>query len=125
MKLLEYLTIIRKAVEKLEDYGFAEAIDIQEEIRAGKQAVLRIRIVFVDGSALHMKEYIDDKQGIEKLSYAYQYQDENGTLIFRYDNAAHKPALSTKEHKHLSSGEIVETSPPDINDLVDEIIGCL
>ena len=93
MNLFEYLTIIRKAVEILEDYGFAETIDIQEEIRAGKQAVLRIQIVFVDGSALHIKEYIDDKQGIEKLSYAYQYQDKNGTLIFRYDNAAHKPAL--------------------------------
>jgi len=37
----------------------------------------------------------------EKVSYAYQYQDGEGKLIFRYDNAAHKPGLGFIEHKWL------------------------
>lgn len=125
MNLPEYLGLIRKSIEKLEDYGFAEGIDIQEEIRPAKQAIVRIQIVLVDGSSLHIKEYIDAKYGIEKVSYAYQYQDKNGSLIFRYDNAAHKPPLNMKGHKHIYSGEIVGTDAPDIEKLVDEVIGHL
>lgn len=79
----------------------------------------------VDGSYLMMREYIDSKYGIEKLSYAYQYQDRDGNLIFRYDNAAHKPALSSPEHKHVSDGSIELVSAPEIFELIEEVIQCL
>jgi hypothetical protein len=59
------------------------------------------------------------------VSYAYQYQNREGKLIFRYDNAKHKPSLHFIEHKHTSDGEIVAAKPPDLSDLVDEVIGCL
>ena len=36
--------------------------------------------------------------------YAYHYQDVDYSLIFRYDNAAHRPARSQPEHKHTPSG---------------------
>jgi hypothetical protein len=47
---------------------------------------------------------------IQKVSYAYQYQDKNGDLIFRYDNAVHRPALEFKEHKHTKGGVIIQAS---------------
>jgi hypothetical protein len=100
MSISEYLTSIRCALERLDTYGFAESIIFQEEIRAGKQAIIKAEIVLVDGSCLIIKEYIDSKYGIEKLSYAYQYQDREGNLIFRYDNAVHKPKLQLAEHRH-------------------------
>jgi hypothetical protein len=100
MLISEYLASIRSAVELLDTYGFAESIIFQEEIRAGKQAIFKAEIVLVDGSYLLIKEYVDCKYGIEKLSYAYQYQDRDGKLIFRYDNAAHKPKLERSEHRH-------------------------
>ena len=78
--------------------------------------------MLVDGSTLHGKEYISAKHCIEKVSYGYQYQGRDGDLIFRYDNASHKPALTYKQHKHLNSGEIVEAELPAIEELVDEII---
>jgi len=62
---------------------------------------------------------------MQKLSYAYQYQASNGELIFRYDNAVHRPALGFKEHKHTKDGAIIEASLPDISDIVDEVIECL
>ena len=122
MSLHEYLILLRKGIEKLEDYGYAESVDVREEIRAGKQAIIRVKIVLVDGAVLHCKEFIHARYKIEKLRYAYQYQNKKGELIFRYDNAAHKPALSFKEHKHTATGDIIQASLPDIFDLIDEVI---
>ena len=122
MSLRDYLGSFHSAVGRIDDYGFDESIDINEEIRASKQAVTKVRIVLVDRSVLQVKEYIDAKYKIEKISYAYQYHDEEGKLIFRYDNARHKPDLGFIEHKHLSDGSIVKCSVPDISDVVDEVI---
>jgi len=84
-----------------------------------------VKVVLVDGSSLFIKEYIDFKYKIERVSYAYQYQDKNDVLILRYDNAIHRPELGFREHKHTSLGEIVKAELPNINDFVDEVIGYL
>ncbi len=125
MLLNEYLDLFRKGIEKIENYGYAESVEISEEIRANKQAILNAKVVLIDNSVLLVKEYIDARYGINRVSYAYQYQDRNGQLIFRYDNAAHRPALSFKDHKHSGGGTISEAVLPDIFDLVDEIVGYL
>lgn len=123
--LLDYLREVRAAIEKIEIYGYAESVEIKEEIRAGKQAVVKVTVVLVDGSSLYIKEYVDAKYRIEKLSYGYQFQDMQGETIFRYDNAAHKPPLKMKEHKHLFDGRIIEAPAPEMNELVDEVISAL
>ncbi len=125
MTIHDYLLDFRRALERLDLYGFADSIDIKEELRAGKQAVIRAELVLVDGSSLHIKEYIDAMYGIKKVSYGYQYQDRNGRLFFRYDNAKHKPALKAKEHKHLGDNSIVEIAAPSISELVEEVVSYL
>ncbi len=122
MSLREYLSSFHRAVGRIDDYGFAESIDIKEEIRAAKQAIIKAKIFLVDGSVLHVKEYIDANYNIEKINYAYQYQDEEGKMVFRYDNARHKPDLGFNDHKHLDDGTTVQSSAPDISDVVDEVI---
>ncbi|MBF0200663.1 MAG: hypothetical protein HQK66_05015 [Desulfamplus sp.] len=124
MSISDYLASFRHDIERLDTYGFAESIIFQEELRAGKQAVIKAEIVLVDGSCLIIREYIGSKYGIEKLSYAYQYHDRDENLIFRYDNAAHKPKLNFVNHKHSSSG-IEMANPPEMSELVDEVIACL
>ncbi len=124
MTLHEYLHVFREAIDKIDRYGYAESVTLHQEIRAGKQALLQVTVVLLDASSLHIKEYVDAMYGIEKVSYGYQYQDPHGDVIFRYDNAAHKPSLSMKEHKHIKD-RIIEISPPDIADLVDEVISYL
>jgi hypothetical protein len=124
MTLHEYLHVFREAIDKIDRYGYAESVTLHQEIRAGKQALLQVTVVLVDASSLHIKEYVDAMYGIEKLSYGYQYQDAHGDVIFRYDNATHKPSLNRKEHKHTRN-RIIEISPPDIADLVDEVISYL
>jgi hypothetical protein len=123
MSLRSYLQAFHHAVDKINDYGFAESIDIRQEIRAAKQAVINANIVLVDGSVLNIKEFFDAKYKVEKITYAYQYQDKKGKLIFRYDNARHKPELGFDDHKHLADGTIIQSSPPDISHVVDEVIG--
>ena len=125
MLLRNYLKLFRQSIEKFENYGYTESLEIKEEIRPNKQAIIKAKIIFINRSVLHIKEYIYAKYKIEKINYAYQYQDKNRELIFRYDNAIHRPALGFKEHKHTMDGVIIEASLPDISDIVDEVIGCL
>ena len=125
MSLSKYLKQFRQVVGKLESYGYAESVEIREEIRPNKQAVIKAKIVLIDRSVLHIKEYIDARYKIQKVSYAYQYQDKSGTLIFRYDNAIHRPVLGFRQHKHIRDGLIIEALLPDVSDIIDEVIGFL
>ena len=125
MLIGKYLVSFRRAIELLDDYGFAESITYKEERRAGKQVIVNAEVVLVDGSRLIIREYVGSKYGLEKLSYAYQYQDRDENLIFRYDNAAHKPALSSPNHRHDENGEIEIVDPPEIQALIDEVIRLL
>lgn len=125
MSLRDYLSDFHRALGRIEDYGFVESIDIKEEIRAGKQVVIKAKVILVDGSILHVREYIDAKYKIDKINYAYQYQNEQGRLIFRYDNARHRPDLGFNYHKHLDDGGIVQYPAPHITDVVDEVISYL
>ena len=125
MSLRNYLAAFHRAVGRIDDYGFAESIDIREEIRAAKQAVIKSKIVLINGSVLHITEFIDAKYGLERISYAYQFQDKEGKVIFRYDNARHRADLGFGDHKHLADGAIVQTAMPDVSDVVDEVIGSI
>ncbi len=122
MQLTEYLNRVRQSIEKLEVFGLTERIDVREEIRPGKQAVLVINVTFLDGASLYVREYLDAKYRLEKVKYAWQFQDSRKQLIFRYDNAPHKPPLGFKNHKHRQQGEAIEADLPRIEDVIDEIL---
>ncbi|NIM14673.1 MAG: hypothetical protein GTO45_21875, partial [Candidatus Aminicenantes bacterium] len=81
MSLRDYLDHFRQEIAKFEDYGYAESTEVKEEIRVLKQAVLTAKIVLLNGSELHIKEYIDARYKIEKVAYAYHYQDVQGNCI--------------------------------------------
>ena len=84
MSLRDFLEFFHRSIGRIDDFGFAESMDIKEEIRPAKQAVTNAKILLIDGSLLHVRMYIDAKYKIEILSYAYQYHDAKGKLIFRY-----------------------------------------
>ncbi len=66
MLLSNYLQLFRQGIEKLENFGYTELIEIKEEIRPNKQAIIKAKIILVDKSVLYIKEYIDAKYKIEK-----------------------------------------------------------
>ncbi len=70
---------------------------------------------------LFFKEYVDLQESIEKLSYSFHYQDRSNNLIFRYDNANHKPDLGYIDHKHIKN-KIIPSEVPNIEKVILEII---
>ncbi len=122
MSVRKYLEAFRRKIEKLEDYGYADFLEIGQEIRPNKHLDIKAKAVLVDGSILYIREYIAAKYKIERLSYAYHYQDSGNELIFRYDNAMHKPPLRFREHKHTRDGRIIKATLPHLSDLIDEMI---
>ncbi len=78
-------------------------------------------LVFNDESQLHFREYVDLTVEQYRIMYAYHYQDAASKMVFRYDNAAHRPPLAEPEHKHTSQGVVVAPAPP-LADVITEAL---
>ena len=64
---------------------------------------------------------VDDK--IVKLKYRYHYEDHEGKMLFRYDNAPHHMEVETfPHHKHTADGNVVASSEPTLQEILFEII---
>ena len=98
-------------------------IDVHMEGRSPTLGYLRLKLVWSNGSELHVREFIDTDPQPVRLSYAYHYQTAGQQLIFRYDNARHKPALGFADHRHASDGTITQvTTVPDLGQIVTEVV---
>jgi hypothetical protein len=109
----------------VEACSIAQTFTITYDKRSTYEGFIRGEITFVDGSRLHLREFVDVETGSDRLTYVYQYTDVAQQLIFRYDNTGHhrKRNLSTyPHHKHVGSEENVETSTsPDLAAVLDEV----
>ncbi len=70
---------------------------------------LKATIKFIDDSALFIKEYVFLRNG-KTRKYAYHWQDKDGQLLSRWDNAAHWKSVSTFPH-HKHEGEEFHVIP--------------
>jgi len=84
---------------------------------------LRGEIYFLDGSCLHLREFVDVEYGSDRYQYVYHYQGADGSLIFRYDNTRHFPNFPTFPHHKHEGGEphVVAASAPDLQQVLAEI----
>ncbi len=84
---------------------------------------IRGEIYFLDGSRLHVREFVNVERGIERYSYAYHYQSADGSLVFRYDNTTHFPNLATfPHHKHVGSEtQVIPAEAIDLPGVLAEI----
>jgi len=99
---------------------FVLDVALSFESRPGDQGYLTGELLFVDGSRLHFREFLDStEETVEKLMYTYHYQEANTSLIFRYDNALHRPLLASQEHK---LDGIQPQSAPNLEDVLIEIV---
>lgn len=125
MLLSEYFAEIVRLIEEYSRTNLIVSSDFSNDLRTEKVGIIKGNVVFVDESKLCFTEYVDVTYRVEKLAYSYHYQKQNGELIFRYDNAAHKPPLAFKDHKHFSDKTIVSSDPPDLQVVFDEVIDCV
>lgn len=119
---IEYVREIEAALDAAIGTGEAVLRNMEVDHRSAVIGFLAGMLQFESGSQLHFREYVDVTLSEPRLMYAYHYQDANDNLIFRYDNAPHRPALAKPEHKHTPNN--VETSDaPTIEQVLNEILG--
>ena len=69
-----------------------------------KIGLYRYKIYFSDGSLLEMTErLVEEKDELIVTKYRFHWQDKEGKLIKRWDNAPHHPEIDTFPH-HLHEG---------------------
>lgn len=71
--------------------------------------IYRYRILFRDESLLEMTErMVEERDQIKRTKYRFHWQDREGKLIKRWDNARHHPEIDTfPHHLHIGSDENV------------------
>ena len=120
MLLSEYQSHLAEIINRYSRTDLIVTSEFNADARTPKIGVIKGVITFVDGTRFFFTEYVDARYRLEKLTYAYHCQDTEGNLIFRYDNAAHKPALPFSCHKHLPDGTSIESFAPEFSVLLDE-----
>ncbi len=116
-----YFAQIKAVIDQYGETNFVLEARVSFETRPGEQGYLAGAVRFVDNSALYFREYLDVVlDTVDKLMYSYHYQNEQLELIFRYDNAGHRPPLAWLEHKHLPA-QIIEAAAPTLADVLAEI----
>ena len=118
--LKDYLSDLTEIISEYSRIGLIASSEISSDFRSEKIGMVKGEIIFFDESALFFKEYLDLRYRIDKKTYSFHYQDLNAKLLFRYDNAQHKPALKFNEHKHIGD-QIVFADIPNLADVLEEI----
>lgn len=121
MLVKEYQTKILSIIQQYIDDEWVLSYDFSVDSRSNYLAFVQGKLEFRDGSSLFFKEFIDLEETIEKISYSFHYQDQENKLIFRYDNAKHKPDLGYSDHKHINK-KIIPSVIPEIEEIIIEII---
>jgi hypothetical protein len=117
-----YFDQVKALVDAYNTTSMVLQSQVQFEVRPGRQGYLYGSLTFHDGSVLHFREYLYRVgETIGKEMYTYHYQDATAALVFRYDNARHRPLLGMLEHKHTSD-EVTEAAAPTLEEVLTEIV---
>lgn len=74
---------------------------------------LKVKALLVDNSQLYVREYVSEGERI----YSYHWQDADGKLRIRWDNAPHRPEMKTFPH-HKHTPEVEESEEISIEDVL-------
>ena len=110
---------MRQTLESLQD----EVIRCYEilDFKSGETFYfLKAKAMLLDDSELHIKEYSSS----DGYFYSYHWQDQNGSLRTRWDNAPHHRELCTfPNHKH--SPNLEDSKEMSLDEVLKEIKGWL
>jgi len=122
MLLVDYFADFLKLINEYAHANIIVNSDIKNDFRTETLGLIKATGFFIDESVLYVTEYLDVSSGIDKAAYSYHYQDKNGKLLFRYDNARHKPEPGFLKHKHCENGTIVKAGNPDLRKVLEEVL---
>jgi len=99
------------------EYPFVTGYQVLKFERTQTTRRLKLAVEIVDGSRLMISEATNPRG----FRYAYHWQDAEGKLLVRWDNAPHHHALPTFPD-HFHNGPIIEPSiQPTIRNVLDYI----
>jgi hypothetical protein len=111
--------------ETLEACPVVQSSSVTYDKRSTHEGFIRGEVYFVDGSMLHLREFVDAETTLDRLTYVYQYMDSTQQLVFRYDNTGHHrklDLLTYPHHKHEGREDNVVASPaPNLATVLSEI----
>ena len=115
----------RQIEQTIEACLVVQLSNVTYEKRGTHEGFIRGELCFVDGSILHLREFVDVEITEDRLMYVYQYMESYNKMVFRYDNTGHhkKLGLSTyPHHKHEGSEDsIAPSAAPDLSTVLQEI----
>ena len=111
--------------ETIDGCPVVQSSNVAYDKRSTHEGFVRGEIYFVDGSLLHLREFVDVEIRLDCLTYVYQYMDSAHRLVFRYDNTGHHKKLNLPtypHHKHQGTeNNVVASSAPDLAAILAEI----
>lgn len=121
MQIKDYLD---EFLSKVAANPYVESQNISFEERPPDTAFITGIITFINGSRLHIKEFLVFKSdAVNILMYGYNYLSEDNRLIFRYDNASDPKAREVSTypgHKHTPDG-LIPAERPALDEVLSEI----
>ncbi len=116
----------RQIGELIEACAIVQSSNVTYDKRTRHTGFIRGELFFVDGSMLHLREFVDLEDGVDRFTYVYQYMDAEQSMVFRYDNTGHHKKLNLPtypHHKHAGSEQIVVPShAPSLAEVLEEIM---
>ena len=107
----EYARELEDVLDTTIAAGEAVLVNIQIDQRSSLRGFITGLPQFNNSSELHFREFVDTNLPEPRLMYAYHYQNGDQRLVFRYDNAAHRPVLPQPEHKHTPTSVSPSSAP--------------
>ncbi len=122
MRIEAYFDQLRQTIDSC---PVVSSFNMTYDKRGAHEGFIRGEVYLVDGSVLHVREFVDVEIGVNRLTYVYQYMDPARKLVFRYDNTGHHKRLNLPtypHHKHEGSEQhVVASSAPDLAAVLSEI----
>ncbi len=96
---------------------------VREEAQ-GDVGLFRYRLRLSDGGLLEMLEYFRIVEGhVNVTKYSFHWQDDEGKLLRRWDNARHHSEVATHPHHvHVGADDVVRPHEPVDAERVLELI---
>ncbi|SKB44292.1 toxin-antitoxin system TumE family protein [Dyadobacter psychrophilus] len=102
----------------LDDEKFVFSYTINDFREFPESYYLNLEIRFNKNTVLYVREYVE----ASRRKYAFHWQQENGELLVRWDNAPHFPNLPTfPHHKHRADGTVQESTDISLDDVFEYI----
>lgn len=122
MRIEAYFQQLRETIDAC---PIVHSFNVTYDKRGSHEGFIRGEAYFVDGSVLHLREFVDVESDVDRLTYVYQYMDPASKLVFRYDNTGHHKRLNLPtypDHRHNGSEhDVVASSAPDLMAALREI----